>query len=50
MKIDLNIKGIYNLSLHPDGRHLTFSSAGYSFPKNHIWVMENFLSDTGTKE
>jgi len=50
MKIDLNIKGIYNLSLHPDGRHLTFSSAGYSFPKNHIWVMENFLSESMTKE
>ena len=45
MKIDLNIRGIYNLSIHPDGQHITFSSAGYSYPKNHIWLIENFLPE-----
>jgi len=43
MKIELGVVGISSPSLHPDGRTLTFSSAGYSLPKNNIWVMENFL-------
>jgi Tol biopolymer transport system component len=41
--IEMNIKGIGSPSLHPDGRHLSFSSAGYSFPENNIWEMKNFL-------
>ena len=43
MKIELGVVGISSPSLHPDGRTLTFSSAGYSGPKNNMWVMENFL-------
>jgi Tol biopolymer transport system component len=33
--------GFNNLSTHPDGRHLTYSSASQNIKE--IWVMENFL-------
>lgn len=49
MTIELGVIGISSPSLHPDGRTLTFSSAGYSLPKNNIWVMENFLPEAENK-
>lgn len=50
MKIELGVIGIGSPSLHPDGRTLTFSSAGYSKPKNNMWVMENFLPEIKAKQ
>jgi Tol biopolymer transport system component len=41
--IKMDILGIYDPSLHPDGRTLSFESTGYSKPENNIWAMENFL-------
>ena len=53
-EIEINILGINSPNLHPDGRHLIFSSLGFSFPKNTIWEMENFLpsknQETAAKE
>jgi len=34
-----------NLSAHPDGRRVAFSSYGASWKNPEIWVMENFLPD-----
>ncbi|MFC1765092.1 hypothetical protein ACFL6U_23850 [Planctomycetota bacterium] len=45
MKIELGVWRISSPSLHPDGKTLVFSSVGYSFPKNNIWLMENFLPE-----
>ena len=39
--------GFINLSTHPDGRHLTYSSASQNIKE--IWVMENFLQLTGSE-
>ena len=33
--------GFNNLSTHPDGRHITYST--FSMGKTEIWVMDNFL-------
>jgi len=43
VSIELNVIRIDFPSLHPDGRHLIFSSVGYSFPENNIWEMKYFL-------
>jgi len=32
-----------NLSVHPDGEHLTLSSPGFTGKSPAVWVMENFL-------
>jgi Tol biopolymer transport system component len=39
--------GFYNLSTHPDGRHLTYSTASQNIKE--IWVMENFLQLSGSE-
>ena len=39
--------GFVNMSMHPDGRKITFSSQDKSV--SEIWVMENFLSDKETR-
>jgi Tol biopolymer transport system component len=41
--IKMDILGIYDPSLHPDGRTLSFESIGYKPPENNIWVMENYM-------
>lgn len=41
--IEMNIHGVGSPSFHPDGRTLSFSSAGYSLPEINIWEMKNFL-------
>ena len=38
--LGLTIDRIHNLSIHPDGKHIAFSSGE---PGAEIWVMENFL-------
>jgi Tol biopolymer transport system component len=43
-KLGLELNGfIINLSVHPDRRHITFSSS--EDPVAEIWVMENFLPE-----
>jgi len=39
-----------NLSAHPDGEHIAFSSWGPTYQMPEIWVMENFLPKEKTKE
>jgi Tol biopolymer transport system component len=42
-KLGLKMKSVFlNLSVHPDGQHITFSSSESIV---EIWVMENFLSE-----
>ncbi len=41
--LDIKMSRIRHLSVHPDGRHITFSSFGRELQHNEIWVMENFL-------
>ncbi len=35
---------ISDIDIHPDGRHLAFSSYGPEWKEAKLWVMENFLS------
>ena len=43
-KLDLNMPSFdYNLSAHPNGRHITFTSQGAAKEVSEIWIMENFL-------
>ena len=42
-KLDLNMSVFFSLSIHPDGRHIAFTSPGYTIKEPEIWVMENFL-------
>jgi Tol biopolymer transport system component len=44
-KIDLSMTEFRHLSVHPDGRHLAFSSGGFSPRYAEVWVMENFLQE-----
>jgi serine/threonine protein kinase len=37
----LELLGLRNVGVHPDGRHLTFTSG---FPGAELWALENFLS------
>jgi Tol biopolymer transport system component len=41
-KLGLKMSQFVNLCIHPDGRHIAFSSREKSF--SEVWVMENFLS------
>ena len=42
-KIDLAMARFRHLSVHPDGRHIAFSSMGANPEQPEVWVMENFL-------
>jgi Tol biopolymer transport system component len=42
-KINLNTVSFKYLSVHPDGRHIIFSTQANSTANNEVWVMENFL-------
>lgn len=44
-KLGLEMNTFINLCVHPDGRHISFSSHGFEFKSGEIWVMENFLSE-----
>ncbi len=39
-KLDLAVEGMRELSIHPDGRHIAFTSGG---DKSEVWTIENFL-------
>jgi Tol biopolymer transport system component len=39
-KLDLTVANMRELSVHPDGRHIAFTSGG---DRSEVWVMENFL-------
>ena len=39
-KLDLAVQGMRDLCVHPDGRHIAFTSAA---SRRGVWVMENFL-------
>lgn len=45
-KLGLGMKTFYNLSVHPDGRHIAFGSQGSTQRLPEIWVMENFLQES----
>lgn len=42
-KIDVAMRRIRHLTVHPDGQRIAFSSSGTNPEKSEIWVMENFL-------
>jgi Tol biopolymer transport system component len=47
-KLGLKVKnGFINMSAHPDGRHFAYSTRGQRTME--MWVMENFLPQTGAK-
>ncbi len=35
----------YHLSMHPDGKHLAFTSFGPEWVESELWVMDNFLPE-----
>ncbi|MEA3420711.1 MAG: hypothetical protein U9Q97_03410, partial [Acidobacteriota bacterium] len=46
-KLGLTIDRIFDLSIHPDGQRIAFSSGK---PGAEIWVMENFLPEQKAKK
>jgi Tol biopolymer transport system component len=46
-KLDIEMFGFNNLTIHPDGTKLAFSSNGPSLKQPELWVMENFLPRSG---
>lgn len=48
-KINIQMANFRHLSVHPDGRHITFSSFGATL-SDEVWVMENFLPKTKDKK
>jgi Tol biopolymer transport system component len=46
-KLGLTIDRILELSIHPDGQRIAFSSGG---PGAEVWVMENFLPEEKIQE
>ena len=49
-KLDVKMAHFRYLGVHPDGRHITFSSPGATIPNDEVWVMENFLPKTKDKK
>ena len=43
-ELNLEMSYILDLSAHPDGQHLAFSSIGFTRESPAIWVMENILT------
>jgi len=42
-ELGLVVADFENLSVHPDGQHLAFSSLGFERKFPVVWVMENFM-------
>lgn len=42
-KLNMTMFRFYHLSMHPDGKHLAFSSLGPKWVESELWIMENFL-------
>lgn len=49
-KLDMKMARFRHMSIHPDGRHIAFSSFGRAMKYPEIWVMENFLPKGNTKK
>ena len=49
-KLNIEMWGFYNLTVHPDGTRLAFSSNGPSLKQAELWAMENFLPDRSSKK
>ncbi len=49
-KLNIEMWGFYNLTVHPDGTRLAFSSNGPSLKQAELWVMENFLPNISNKK
>jgi Tol biopolymer transport system component len=49
-KLDLAMVRFRHFSVHPDGRHIAFSSMGANPAQSQVWVMENFLPKDKTKK
>ncbi|MCJ7488159.1 MAG: hypothetical protein MUQ25_18615, partial [Candidatus Aminicenantes bacterium] len=49
-KLDIEMTHFYNLTVHPDGTQLAFSSNGPSLKQPELWMMENFLPDRSSKK
>ena len=49
-KMNIQMSYFRHLSVHPDGRHLSFSSPGATLPADEVWVMENFLPKNNDKK
>jgi Tol biopolymer transport system component len=49
-KLDMKMATFRHMSVHPDGRHIAFSSSGRAMKFPEIWVMENFLPEEDTKK
>jgi Tol biopolymer transport system component len=49
-KLDMKMARFLHLSVHPDGRHIAFSSFGRALKYPEVWVMENFLPKRNTKK
>jgi tricorn protease-like protein len=49
-KLDMKMTRFRHLSIHPDGRHIAFSSFGRTIKHPEVWLMENFLPKTEIKK
>ncbi len=49
-KIDLSMAQLRQFSVHPEGRHIAFSSMGANPEQSQVWVMENFLPKDKTRK
>jgi Tol biopolymer transport system component len=49
-KLNIEMWGFNNLTVHPDGTRLAFSSYGPSLKQAELWVMENSLLDRSSKK
>ena len=49
-KFNIVMWAFYNLTVHPDGTRLAFSSRGPSLKQAELWAMENFLPDRSSEK
>jgi Tol biopolymer transport system component len=49
-KLDMKMATFRHMSIHPNGRHIAFSSSGRAMKFPEIWVMENFLPKVDDRE
>jgi len=49
-KLNIEMWGFYELTVHPDGTRLAFASYGPALAQAEIWKMENFLPERSSKK